>query len=297
MILITGAAGKTGRTVLRALTEKGELVKAAVFRAGQMQEIRALGAKEVVLGDLRDANFIKHAVQGVSAVYHICPNMHPDEISIGDAIIAAAVAAGISHFVYHSVLHPQVEAMPHHWNKMRVEEGLFESGLPYTILQPATYMQNLLVNWEDLYKKGVYTVPYAVESQIAMVDLEDVAQVAATVLTDASNNEKQPLHHGATYELAGTPAMSQHEVAAILSQQLDRPVIATSVSIDTWKREARNTGLGQYQVDTLAKMFVYYEKYGLTGNTQVLSWLLKRAPTSFEAFVERAVKARSLLVH
>ena len=66
----------------------------------------------------------------MTSVYHVCPNVSPDEIAIGRVSIAAARSAGVEHFVYHSVLHPQTEAMPHHWLKLRVEEALITSGLP-----------------------------------------------------------------------------------------------------------------------------------------------------------------------
>ena len=130
MILITGAAGKTGKAILRALTKRGQLVKALVFRAEQVQEVEGLGAKDVLVGDMRSQDILEKAMQGVNSVYHICPNVHPDETTIGEKIIDAALANKITHFVYHSVLHPQIEAMPHHWRKMGVEEALLESGLP-----------------------------------------------------------------------------------------------------------------------------------------------------------------------
>ena len=72
----------------------------------------------------------------------------------------------MEHFVYHSVLHPQTEKMNHHWQKMRVEEMIFESGLPFTILQPAPYMQNLLAGWKSIVEDGVLRVPYSVDSEI-----------------------------------------------------------------------------------------------------------------------------------
>ena len=68
------------------------------------------------------------------------------------AAIRAAQSAGVERFVYHSVLHPQVEIMAHHWQKMRVEEQLFESGLSFTILQPAAYMQNVLAGWDGRFE-------------------------------------------------------------------------------------------------------------------------------------------------
>ena len=85
--------------------------------------------------------------------------------------------------VYHSVLHPQIEAMPHHWEKMRAEELLFAAGLDVTVLQPTAYMQNILAGWRDIVEAGIYRVPYPVESRISLVDLDDVAAAAALVLT------------------------------------------------------------------------------------------------------------------
>lgn len=289
MILITGAAGKTGKAIVRKVAEKRGVVKAWVFRAEQIQEVEALGAKEVIVGDMRDSKILRQALQNVDIIYLICPNVHPDETAIASEIIEAAARTGVRQFVYHSVLHPQIEAMPHHWNKMRVEEHIFLSGLTFTILQPAVYMQNILVNWGNIIETGKYTVPYDVDSRISMVDLEDVALAAANVLMDIHAEDHIPLHIGATYELVGTQAITPAQIAAILAQQLGRPVVAEKVSIETWKSRARNSGMGEYQVNTLVKMFNYYEKFGFWGNPQVLSWLLNRPPTSFESFVKHVV--------
>jgi uncharacterized protein YbjT (DUF2867 family) len=220
---------------------------------------------------------------GARAVYHICPNVHPAEVQIGATAIAAARAAGVEHFAFHSVLHPQSEAMPHHWNKLRVEEALFESGLAVTILQPTAYMQNILAGWPGIAERGVYSIPYAVETRLSLVDLEDVAEVAATVLTS-------PGHRGATYELAGTPPLTQADVAEILGRQLGRPVRAETRPVEAWRRDAGVAGVSGYAVETLVKMFGYYERYGLAGNPNVLGWLLGRPPVSLARFVERAIR-------
>jgi uncharacterized protein YbjT (DUF2867 family) len=286
MILVTGAAGKTGRAVIRALTAKGEAVRALVHRPEQIRSVEALGAQQVVVGDMRLRATMDQAAQGVRAVYHICSNVSPDEVAVGQVAMMTARSAGVEHFVYHSVLHPQIEAMPHHWQKLRVEEQLFESGLCYTILQPAAYMQNVLAHWDQIMEQGVYPVPYAVETRLGMVDLEDVAEAAAVVLTE-------PGHAGAIYELAGEEVLSQTEVATILGQQLGHPVRAETVPLETWERRARESGLGDYQVETLVKMFRYYERYGFWGNPRVLSWLLGRSPTTFAAFIERAKCSRN----
>ncbi len=280
MILVTGSAGKTGRAVLQALNEKGVPVRALIHRSDQITLVESLGAQDIIVGDMNSQSIMDRAVQGVHSIYHICPNVHPDEVSIGQTVIAAAQSAGGCHFVFHSVLHPQTEAMPHHWNKLRVEEQLIESGLPFTILQPTAYMQNILAQWESIHDEGIYPVPYPGETRLSLVDLNDVALAASIVLTESG-------HESATYELVGTNRISQTEITAILSDQLDRPVQATSVSLEEWERQTRDSGLGDYQVNTLLKMFHYYQHYDFDGNPRVLGWLLQRPPTTFEAFVER----------
>jgi uncharacterized protein YbjT (DUF2867 family) len=288
MILVTGAAGKTGRAIIRALARRGEAVRALVYRHEQTRLVEQAGARQVVVGDMRTQTTVDQAIQGVQAVYHICPNLSPDEVSIGEIAITAAQRAEVRHFVYHSVLHPQVEAMPHHWQKLRVEERLFESGLPYTILQPAAYMQNVLASWDQVVEQGIYPVPYAVETRLGMVDLEDVAEAAATVLTE-------PEHVGAIYELAGAEVLSQAQLVSILAQQLGRPVRAECVPLDVWEHRAREAGLGDYQVEALTKMFRYYEQSGFWGNPRILSWLLGRPPTAFAVFVRRSMGGQPVL--
>lgn len=283
MILITGAGGKTGRAIIRALIAKGATVRALLHRPEQVTSIQDLGTLEITVGDMRDQAAMEQAARGARAIYHICPNVNPDEVSIGQVVIAAARSAGIERLVYHSVLHPQTEAIPHHWHKLRVEERLFESGLDYTILQPAAYMQNVLAQWDPMMEQGIYPVPYAIETRLGMVDLEDVAQAAAVVLTESG-------HVGATYELAGPGVLSQAEVANILSQKLRRPVRAQVMPLDEWERQARTGGMGDYAIETLLKMFRYYERYGFWGNPRVLTWLLGRSPTTFMAYVERIVR-------
>jgi len=280
MILVTGAAGKTGRAIITALVARGETVRALVHRDEQIQPVKSLGAKGATVGDMRDENILREAARGVRAAYHICPNVNSDEIAIGKVAIAAVREAGVERFVFHSVMHPQTEAMTHHWNKLRVEEALFESGLAYTILQPASYMQNVLGGWRAIVERGVYAVPYSVEARMSMVDLDDVGQAAAVVLTE-------PGHVGATYELAGPEVLTQTQVAEILSKHLNRPVRAEQVPIEAWTRQAQASGMEPYQIETLVKMFAYYDHYGFWGNPNILRRLIGRAPTRFEEFLER----------
>ncbi|MFA9406324.1 MAG: NmrA family NAD(P)-binding protein [Anaerolineales bacterium] len=285
MILITGAAGKTGQAIIRALSKRAETVRALVFRAEQVPIAEASGASEVLVGDMRDASTMADALAGIRAVYHIPPNMSADEVPIGQNIITLATSSGIEHFVYHSVFRPQIEAMPHHWRKMRVEETLFSSGLVFTILQPTAYAQNILGNLEQVQEDGRYRVPYSLDTSTSLVDLEDVAETAAIVLSGDD-------HAYATYELVGMDAVSQDEIARILGETLNLDVHAETQPLDAWARDARSAGLGENQIDGLVKMFQYYELYNFKGNARVLKGLLGREPTKLHEVIVREITRR-----
>ena len=280
MILVTGAGGKTGLAVVSALLARGATVRAAVRRAEQADTLRSLGAADAVVGDLRSRDFLQRACRDVDVVYHITPNMRPDEVSLAQLLLRAAQANGCSRVVYHSVLHPQTEEMPHHWQKLRVEEMLFKTGLDYTILQPAAYMQNLLPYRRAVIEEGALRVPYPPETRLGMVDLDDVATVAARVLTEDG-------HAGAIYELAGGDVVTQREIAHRLGDLLDRPVAVEEIPRSRWEADAHAADLDAYAVDTLLRMFDYYARYGFYGNPTVLAMLLGRAPTSLDDFLRR----------
>lgn len=280
MILITGAAGKTGRAVLQALVKRGQAVRVMVRREGQTAVLAQQGAAETITGDLENDDDVRRTMRNVRAVYHICPNMHPDEISIGQRVIAAARDNGVTHFVYHSVLFPQIEAMPHHWHKLRVEEVLINSGLSFTILQPCAYMQNLRGQWPQIRDEAVYRVPYRAETRLSLVDLQDVANAAVVVLTE-------PGHLNAVYPLCGPAAPSQIEVAQMLSQHLSKPVRTQVIDRADWRRQAAANGLGGYAIDTLLKMFAYYDQFDFVGNNKTLEWLLARPSATFPQFIAR----------
>jgi uncharacterized protein YbjT (DUF2867 family) len=284
MILITGAGGKTGKALVKVLS-KVESVCAFVHRKEHLSALKSLGAEKVIIGDMRDETAMRSAMQGVRSVYHTCPNMHPDEIVIGELVISTAREAGVEHFVFHSVLHPQTEKMHHHWDKLRVEERLFESGLPFTILQPAPYMQNLLTGWKSIVEDGILRVPYSIKSRFSFIDLEDIAEVAKIVLTESN-------HKNAIYELAGTLPLSHVEVAEIFSRVLKHEVHAEREEIGDWRLQVRE--LSEYALENLVRMFEYYDKWGLVGNPNVLRWVLKKEPTSLELFAERIVKERNV---
>ncbi len=274
MILVTGAAGKTGKAVLDALAKTDRPARAWLRRPEQAQDVMAA---TTVVGDLEDSGLWREACRGIEALYLICPNMHPREFQIARMAIQAAHRGGVKRFVYHSVLHPQTEEMPHHWQKLRVEEEIFRSGLPFTILQPCAYMQNLLAYRQQIESGGIYPVPYSVRSRFALVDLDDVALAAARILTEEG-------HAGAIYELSGPANLSSEELAQTLADRMGRKVQAVQTPLDEWESAAAAAGIPGESIRSLSAMFRYYDRHGLVGNGKVLGWLLGRRPTSFRQF-------------
>jgi len=282
MILVTGAAGKTGEAVIRALAKGEEPVRAFVRRESQVSPLLAIGAAQGFVGDFLNPEELNRAFQGIRTVYHICPNMSPAEILIGEQVISAARMNGLEHFVYHSVLHPQVQIMAHHWNKLQVEALLFESGLDYTILQPASYMQNVLGYWQKMLDDGIYAVPYSVDAQFSMVDLDDLGKAAARVIREGK------AHYQAIYECCGVQILTNNQIAECVSAVIGRQVKAVALDRVEWANAMRAKGAAENTILTLLGMFEYYDQYGFAGNGNVLTWLLGRTPARFEEFLNRS---------
>ncbi len=280
LILVTGAAGKTGREIVSALAARGCPARAFVFRPEQADGVLELGAREAMVGDMLDRAAVERAAAVVTSVYHICPNVHPGEAEIGEILIEAARRAGVGRVVYHSVLQPRLAAMPHHWLKSLVEGRLSESGLPFTILQPCAYMQNLLASWPEILHAGTLRVPYSIDSPSSPVDLLDVAEAAANVLTG-------PGHEGATYELCGPESLSHAQMAEEIATILGSPVRSVRQDPGEWARAARAAGLTGYPVEALEKMFRWYDGNPFVGSSRDLEQLLGRPPRTFSEFVQR----------
>jgi NAD(P)H dehydrogenase (quinone) len=280
MILVTGAAGKTSKAIVKARANRGTRVRALVRRPRQIAALKSLGAAEVSVGSFDEANALSSAVTGAQAIYHICPNVSRDEVRFARAVAAAAKAHGVTRFVYHSVLHPQIAAMPHHWEKMRVEEMLIAGDFDVTFMQPTAYMQNILGAWHGIVADGVLVIPYPAATRLSLVDLADVGEAAARVLTTDG-------HSGAAYQLVGTAPLTQSEVAAAISAALGKTVRIAEETVEAWEERMRGARLGDYERSTLAAMLRYYARHGLIGSPNMLRWLLGREPTGLAQFLGR----------
>ena len=170
-----------------ATEEQKQAVKDKIIELGYTPH-EIVGVERQVIGAVGEDHGKDHLMEvlesmaGVESLYHIPPNMSPHEIDFGKRVLGAAAAAGVSHVVYHSVIHPQIQGLPHHWNKLFVEEAVIESGLRFTILQPSSYMQNTLGDWQRITEEGVHRMAFSLEAPMSLVDLDDVGEAAATVI-------------------------------------------------------------------------------------------------------------------
>lgn len=219
-IAILGGNGKTGRAIGNTLL-----------------------ARRISVLPLGRADDPASATRGCDAAYLIAPNLHPDEPAYVASALEALRSAGVDRVVYHSVASPHVPQMPHHLGKAISEDLVRRSGLRWTILQPGAYLQNF-------DRSRPLEVPYSVHARFGFLDLHDLGQAAARVLTE-------PGHEGATYELASRQA-SVADLAAGWG------VAATQVA---------DPGLHPW----LSLMFAYYDAHGLPVGTLPLHALLGRA--------------------
>jgi uncharacterized protein YbjT (DUF2867 family) len=216
-------------------------------------------------------------------VVHTGPTFHPREIALGETVIDAALAAGVRRFVQMSVAHPQLEFLVNHQAKLRVEDYLVTAGLDYTILQPMHYMQNF--DPAQVARDGVFRLQYSLQTPLAFVDLADVGEVAARVLTEDG-------HVHATYPLCGTDLLTGDEVAAEIARQAGVEIRAEEIAqADFFAMISHGRPLPHYVVDGLTRLFTYYGLHGITGNANVLRWLLGREPGTMAQFVQRSLRA------
>jgi uncharacterized protein YbjT (DUF2867 family) len=286
LILVTAANGNQGRLLMPKLLAAGLPVRACVQSEASAARLRALGAAEVLAGDITEPDLMARAVSGVEKVYHVGPTIHPREREMGLALVDAAQAAGVRHFVFSSVLHAITTDLVQHEIKRDIEEHLLSSGLEFTILQPSNYM--LPLKLRPVFERGVFELSWSLERRQSLVDLGDVTDVAVMALTDSAR------HAGATYELAGPGRYTAHELGDIISRVLGRRIEVREIDADTYLRawtgdtDPREVS---HQVRVLRAITARYSSHDFVGNPNVLTWLLGRPPTTFEDFVRRQHEA------
>lgn len=281
MVLVTGASGQVGCAVIRALSQKGIPTKAWIHRSSNEQKVRSAGATETFVGDMNDEKDLREAMCGVDAVYFICSAANPNEDKIGEKMILAAKETGGIYFVYHSVLHSVLQDMPHHKKKLMVEQMLVDSGLMYTIIQPAVFMQMFAPALKSVQNGGPLLQKFYASNHTRMsfVDMTDMAEAAAIVLSGKE-------YVNATLELCGTESYSLDDVVDIFSRAAGRAVNAQFIPDDIFLKQAGHESPDSYPAKTLLTMFQHYNTHSFCGNSFVISQILGRKPHRLHQFVE-----------
>ncbi len=279
MILVTAANGNQGKLLVPKLLAAGASLRACVRTEASRTVLLNAGVADVVVGDMSDAEVLARAMKGVEKVYHVGPTLHPKEHEMGLAAIDAARASGVKQFVFSSVLHAITTDLVQHKIKRDIEEHLLSSGLEFTILQPSNYM--LPHRLRPVFERGVFQLPWSLERRQSLVDLGDVTEVAATVLTDSKQ------HVGATYELVAPGRYTAHDLGKVMSEALGRHVAVEQISPDTFfKERIGEPSQFPYETQVMRAISARYSSHDFVGNPNVLTWLLGRAPTTYAQFVQ-----------
>jgi uncharacterized protein YbjT (DUF2867 family) len=281
VIVVTAAGGRTGAAVTGALRARGRAVRALVSSDRRRPGLADLGA-EVRGADLRAPETVGPLLAGAEALYLIWPNFAPGEAAGAAALFAAARRAGVPRVVYHSVLRPQARAMPHHAAKDAAEEALDASGLTWRVLQPCAYADNLDGQLAGAAATGRFRAAWGLRQAQSLVDLRDVAEAAAVLLTEDGLD-------GGTFEAAGPEPLTAPAIAARIGAWLDRDVRAEDAP-----PQGPVPPVERYDAHCARRMFDHYRAHGFTGSPRVLEALLGRPPRTFaEHLAARPVPDRT----
>ena len=272
MIVVTAAGGATGTAVVAALRSRGLPVRALVGSARPRPELTALGA-EVAVADLTRPDTVALHLRGADALYLIWPNFDRDEAAGATALLSSARRSGLPRVVYHSVLRPQARAMPHHAAKDRVEEALDRSGLAWRVLQPCAYADNLDAGLAEVAVTGLFRSPWGLVQAQSLVDLCDVADAAAALLTEDGLD-------GGTFEAVGPEPLTAPRIAELLTVALGRRVTAVDDAPDGPVPPVDGSP-EEYAAHCLRRMFDHYRAHGFAGSPRVLEELIGRPARTY----------------
>jgi len=275
-ILVTGATGQVGSAVIAALRDvEGIVVRGAVRDVARATEQwRGDVHVQTVAFDFADRASQAAALADCDSLFLLRPPQINDDF--GD-LIESAAHHGVRHIVFLSVQGAERNRfIPHH----RIEQRLMSSGMPYTLLRPAYFMQNFTSTLHDeLVRRHRIFLP-AGNARFTLVDVDDIGRVAARVLTQAGTQ-----HHGQAYTLTSELPLNFQQMAEQLTAGLETPIRYESPSpwhfYRTLRRDGREPGL-------ILVMLLLHMLPRFTGTppvTHTVAELTGRQPIEFEQFV------------
>lgn len=230
-ILVTGVTGKQGGALAQTLIARGHHVR-GLTRNPSSDAAKAAASKgiELVRGDFEDAPSLLAAAKGVDAVFAMSTPFEAGEAAEtrqGIALVDAAAKAGVAHFVYSSVAGANLRTgIPHFDSKLHVEEHLGGRDLPWTVIAPVYFMENLFFPQTlDGLKNGVYASPMPDDRPLQQIALADIGAFAAHVI------EHRDAFLGKRIEIASDELTAKQE-AEVLSRVLGRPIATFTVPME-----------------------------------------------------------------
>ena len=255
-VLVTGATGTVSTALLAELKGKpGIRLRALVHDAGKAAGLVEEGY-EVAVGDLEEPDSLDEAFEEVDILFLLTP-ASPLEPSMGSNAVNAARKAKVKHIVRNSAIKAAHDA-PNRNGRMHalVEEAVKASGIPWTILRPHYYMQNLLSSARSVAADGMLYMNMG-EAPVGMIDGRDVGVLAANVIQDPA------AHAGKIYNPTGPRQVTMKEAAETLGRVLGRPVQYVALPQEAAREAMLGFGLSRWFVGNVVDYGrVYSEGWG-----------------------------------
>jgi uncharacterized protein YbjT (DUF2867 family) len=273
-ILVIGGTGHVGSEVVKELQKR----KADIRLLVRKDDISISPGVEKAVGDLLDPVSVQKAMEGVDKLY-LLNAVLPDELTQGLIAYDLAKKLKLSHVVYHSVFRVEhFKDVPHFASKLAIENALKEFDVPFTILRPNYFSQNDATLKEPLTKAGIYPMPLG-DVGVSVVDVRDIAEAAAIVLTSGE-------HSGKTYNLNGPEVVSGPKAASIWGEVLGKKIQYTGHNMDAFEEQMRKKAPSWSAID-IRMMFEGYLERGFVaedGDLETLTKILGHAPRRYEDF-------------
>jgi uncharacterized protein YbjT (DUF2867 family) len=283
-VLVIGGTGTVGSQVVRELLTRGvevSVLTRSAEKAGKLPR----GARGVI-GDLLDPRAVRSVFTGQEGVFLLNP-VSATETHEGLMALNGIRMAGVKRLAYLSVHNVDAAPhLPHFGSKIALEIALKASGVPVTILRPNNYYQNDYFFKDALQKFGVYPQPIGGVG-VSRVDVRDLAEAAAIVLTTAGR------HEGQTYNLVGPQPLTGTGTAEAWGRALGKPIAYAGDDLDAWEAQSLQY-LPPWMVFDFRLMYAFFQKSGLkaTGaDIDRLTKLLGHPPRSFEDFAAETASA------
>lgn len=277
-IFLTGATGAVGAQLVQQLTSLNIGFKALVRTPAQAKQLNDLPNVEAIVGDLADPTTFENALHGIERAF-LLTNSSEQAESLQIGFVEAAHRAGVGHIVKLSQFAAD-ESSPVRFLRYhaRVENRIKELGLPYTFLRPNLYMQGLLAFKEHIKHHGQFFAAIG-NARVSLVDVRDIAAIAAAALTG-------PGHENKVYDITGPEALSHYRLAETLSHVLAKPVNFIDVSPGQMEKALGAAGFPEWQIGGLIEDYAHYAREEASVVSDAVTRVTRRSPIGFEQFVK-----------